>query len=145
MKSILKIMIRTLFTTILFFLSSNVFAATYLVCSKNYGKYVSIKLGNKKIHILKETNEYIDYTDTIIKWNDEIIKLEIPKTRNSNRPVIDEDGKIKKDKKGQTIWNFSSYETTQIIFIDRVSGILNWDAGFDDDKYACEVKKKTLF
>ena len=49
------------------------------------------------------------------------------------------------DNKGQTIWNFSSYETTQIILIDRVAGILNWDAGFDNDKYDCEVKKKTLF
>ena len=138
-------MIRILFTTILFFLSSNVFAATYLVCSKNYDKSVSIKLGNKKIHILKETNDYVDYTDTVIKWNDEIIKLEIPKTRDSIRPVLDTDGKIKKDNKGQTIWNFSSYETTQIILIDRVAGILNWDAGFDNDKYDCEVKKKTLF
>ena len=136
---------KLLLFIIIFFLSSNVFAATYLVCSKNYDKTVSIKLGNKKIHILKETNDYVDYTNTIIKWNNEIIKLEIPKTRFSNRPAIDEDGKIKKDKKGQTIWNFSSFETTQIIFIDRVAGILNWDAGFDDDKYACEVKKKTLF
>ena len=137
-------MIRIIFIAILF-LSSNVFAATYLVCSKNYGQAVSIKLGNKKIHILKETNDYVDYTNKIIKWNNEIIKLEMPKRRSSNRPVLDENGKIKKDKKGQTVWNFSSYETTQIIFIDRVTGILNWDAGFDDDKYICEVRKKTLF
>ena len=66
-------MIRIIFITILF-LSSNVFAATYLVC-KNYDNELNVKLGNKKISIKYKSEDYIDFSNKILKWNEELIEL----------------------------------------------------------------------
>ena len=68
-------MIRIIFITILF-LSSNLFAATYLLCENDEHSH-QIKLGNKKIYIrYSNTEEFINYSNNIVKWSDEIIITE---------------------------------------------------------------------
>ena len=145
-------MIRIIFITILF-LSSNVFAATYLVCTGN--DLISAKLGNKTISIKYKTDDYVDYTKQITKWNNEIIKFEVKGVvqRSSFRKLtVEEEKECYKCK--QKTPGFATCideclksgedkytDITRIVFIDRVTGILNWNGSL----YQCEVKKKTLF
>lgn len=144
-------MIRIIFITILF-LSSNVYAATYLVCAGN--DLISAKLGNKTISIKYETDDYIDYTKQITKWNDEIIKFEVKEVeqRSSFRELtLEEDKECRKCRQGKGIYSCANKcfkygedkyrDITRMVFIDRVTGILDWDG----NKYQCEVKKKNLF
>lgn len=67
---------RLLIFIIILFFSSNVFSATYLLCkSDNYN--LQVKLGNKKIYIRSnDTEEFINYSNDIVKWSDEIIITE---------------------------------------------------------------------
>ena len=144
-------MIRIIFITILF-LSSNVYAATYLVCAGN--DLISAKLGNKTISIKYETDDYIDYTKQITKWNDEIIKFEVKEVeqRSSVRKLtVKEEKKCNKCRQNKGFYScidecikFGAdkyIDITRMVFIDRVTGILNWDGIL----YQCEIKKKTLF
>jgi hypothetical protein len=144
-------MIRIIFITILF-LSSNVYAATYLVCAGN--DLISAKLGNKTISIKYNTDDYVDYTKKITKWNNEIIEFEVKdsSTRTSFRKLTkEEEFKCQKCinnkgfyscideciKNGELLY----IDITRTVSIDRVTGILDWDG----NKYQCEVREKTLF
>jgi hypothetical protein len=127
--------IRIIFITILF-LSSNVFAATYLVCT-SYDNIISIKLGNKKILVKLDTDDYVDYTDLIIEWNDEIIKLKKKPFGNFVLKSINSDPV----EPVEPVEPVKKLVPVVSIHIDRVTGILKWKG----DRYRCEVRKKTLF
>ena len=68
-------MIRIIFIVILF-LSSNVFAATYLLCEGG-SLPLQVKLGNEKLYIKYEGDEeFKNYTKYLVSWTDEIIITE---------------------------------------------------------------------
>ena len=68
-------MLRIIFI-ITFFLSSNVFAATYLLCEGG-SKPIQVKLGNKKLYIKYEGDEeFVNYTKYLVSWTDEMIITE---------------------------------------------------------------------
>jgi hypothetical protein len=127
-------MIKIIFITILF-LSSNVFATTYLVCP-SHDTTISIKLGNKKISIKRNTNEYENYTKFITSWNNEIIKIETP-----SKFVSKYTEKEKNKSTNDLSENMKKLMQNTVVYIDRVTGNLSWNGR----NFQCEVREKTLF
>ena len=70
-------MIRILFTTILFFLSSNLLASTYLVCTNIDEKrdLFTVKLDKKKIFLNINNEGFEEWSEDINKINSEEINL----------------------------------------------------------------------
>ena len=61
---------------LIFFVNSNVFAATYLLCEGG-SKPIQVKLGNKKLYIKYEGDEeFVNYTKYLVSWTNEMIITE---------------------------------------------------------------------
>ena len=143
-----------LFFIITFFISSNLYSATYLICS-GYDE-INIKLGNNEIFIKKnDSNEYENYTENITIWNDEIIETKILWEYHTNpRGQCNMSQMFSKCKESNScLLNCSRLPTSQkltggeSILIDRVSGTLKYSNSQKDllRYYKCQIQKKTLF
>ena len=163
---------KLLLFIIIFFLSSNVFAATYLLC-EGESLPLQVKLGNKKLYIKYEgEEEFKNYTKYLVSWTDEIIiterKIKQDKTL-FNSHCIDKKFRESVSEAKYLFTEFNpdsltgkaiiilceeNYEDIknnleiQKIKIDRLIGTLDIENPYpylESTTYNCEVRKKTLF
>ena len=151
---------------IIIIFSSNLLSATYLICD-NYKNKISLKISYKNIFVKSSTDdEYVSYKKAIQVWNKEIIQFTkneryfYKTSKNWDDYTVSEQAacnQCEKDNPNQSNAKTGYIDATCLdvcmlseyiessreikITIDRVTGLMNWD----NDKYQCEVKKKTLF